>query len=80
MCNYRLRWSEVAERLGTTTEETMQAVVYDRDKLHEMAADGLINLTSEGIELPIGSPYVRYVAASLDPLMQQTDRRFSKPV
>ena len=80
MCNYRLRWSEVAERLGITAEETMQAVVYDRDKLHEMAADGLINLTPEGIELPIGSPYVRYVAASLDPLMQQTDKRFSKPV
>ena len=80
MCNYRLRWSEVAERLGTTTEETMQAVVYDRDKLHQMASDGLINLTPEGIELPIGSPYVRNVAASLDPLMQQTDKRFSKPV
>ena len=47
----------------------------------EMAADGLITLTPDTITVNTeGRPFVRCVAAALDPLMRHTDKNFSKPI
>ena len=46
-----------------------------------MARDGIINLSNDGIAMTdLGHPFVRNVAAALDPLMQHTDKKFSKPI
>jgi oxygen-independent coproporphyrinogen-3 oxidase len=46
-----------------------------------MASDGLIAITSDGITMTSsGHPFVRNVAAALDPLMLNTDKKFSKPI
>ena len=80
MCNYRLDLGEVAQRLSLSLEEVRQSLVWDKARLREMATDGLLTLTADRIEMPVGSPFVRTVAAALDPLMLRTDKHFSKPV
>ncbi len=81
MCNYHLSWSEIAGRIGITPAEVKAATNYDEAKLREMEADGLILLSDDVVAMTsIGSPFVRNVVATLDPLMQHTDKKFSKPV
>ena len=81
MCNYHLVWSEIAERLSLSTTDIKSAVHYDAARLQKMAEDGIINLSADGISMTSeGSPFVRNVVASLDPLMTNTTKRFSKPI
>lgn len=81
MCNYALRWSEVAAHIGSTPETLREACGYDEAVMQEMAADGLITLTPDTITVNTeGRPFVRCVAAALDPLMRHTDKNFSKPI
>ena len=81
MCNYRLNWNEIATTMQISVEEIKAALHYDEAQLNEMAADGLFEKTENGIIMTtIGHPFVRNVAAALDPLMQNTDKKFSKPI
>lgn len=79
MCNYEIRWSVLSSYLNLTIDEIKNALNYDEKKLIEFAQDGLIELDAEHIiMLPEATPFVRNVAASLDKLMLNTDKRFSK--
>ena len=81
MCNYRINWHEITDTLAITTDNLKDALHYDESQLKEMEADGIIELTSDGIAMTTeGHPFVRNVAAALDPLMQNTDKKFSKPI
>lgn len=81
MCNYRIRWSELADTLGIARETIFECVHYDKALLEDMAHDGIITLSDDGIAMTKpGHPFVRNVAAALDPLMQHTDKQFSKPI
>ena len=58
-----------------------EACGYDEAVMLEMAADGLITLAPDAITVNTeGRPFVRCVAAALDPLMRHTDKNFSKPI
>ena len=58
-----------------------EACGYDEAVMQEMAADGLIALTPDTMTVNTeGRPFVRCVAAALDPLMRHTDKNFSKPI
>ena len=81
MCNYRIRWSELADTLAIDHDTLFSAIHYDPAQLQDMARDGIINLSNDGIAMTdLGHPFVRNVAAALDPLMQYTDKKFSKPI
>ena len=81
MCNYRLNWNEIATTMQISVEDVKAALHYDQAQLNEMAADGLFDMTESGIVMTTtGHPFVRNVAAALDPLMQNTDKKFSKPI
>ncbi|MFQ7112946.1 MAG: coproporphyrinogen III oxidase, partial [Hallella bergensis] len=81
MCNYRIRWSELADTLAVDHDTLFSAIHYDPAQLQDMARDGIINLSNDGIVMTdLGHPFVRNVAAALDPLMQHTDKKFSKPI
>lgn len=81
MCNYRIEWNDIAECMSLTTERVKSALNYDAVRLQEMAGDGIIELTEDGISMTgEGSPFVRNVVASLDKLMINTERKFSKPI
>ena len=71
MCNYAV----------TLTDEQRAVLNYDEQRLAEMQDDGIIILDGNTIKMTYkSSPFVRNVAALLDPLMQHTTKSFSKPV
>ena len=71
MCNYAV----------TLTDEQQAVLNYDEQRLAEMQADGIITIDGNTIRMAHeSSPFVRNVAALLDPLMQHTTKAFSKPV
>ena len=81
MCNYTIRWEELAQRLSLSVEAIKQATAYDEQRLQEFAQDGLITWDANHICMTSeGKLFVRNVAASLDKLMLKTDKSFSKPV
>lgn len=81
MCNYALRWSDVAARLGVCADVLREACGYDEAVLSEMLADGLLSFDDDHISVDTGGrPFVRCVAAALDPMMLNTDKKFSKPI
>lgn len=82
MCNYRLQWQAIANRIGTTSEQLQEACGYEEERLQEMVSDGLLTFDKEHITVNSeGRPFVRCVAAALDPLMRRhTDKNFSKPI
>ena len=46
-----------------------------------MERDGILRLTENTLEMTgEGNPFVRTVAATLDPVMVATDKKFSKPI
>lgn len=81
MCNYAIYWEDACQYFGITKEQLLQAIHYDEQKLNEFKLDGLIRWRQSGIEITEeGKLFVRNIAASLDPLMVNTTKRFSKPV
>lgn len=80
MCNYTIRWEDIATQFNISSDEVKAAINYDEKALAEFAEDGLIEFDSEHITmLPDATPFVRIVAASLDKLMlNKDDKRFSK--
>ena len=71
MCNYHV----------TLSDEQRAAVNFDESRLAEMQSDGIITISGNTIRMTHeSSPFVRNVAALLDPLMQHTTKSFSKPI
>ena len=71
MCNYQV----------TLTDEQRAAVNFDMGRLQEMQDDGIITISGKTIRMTHpSSPFVRNVAALLDPLMLHTSKSFSKPI
>ena len=78
MCNYFIRWENIAKQFDITTEEVKAAVNYNEHTLATFVEDGLIEFDADHISMHReATPFVRNVAASLDKLMQNTDKRFS---
>lgn len=81
MCNYHINWNELAKDCGVSIDDIKAAVNYDESKLTEMQADGIITYNDNVLSITSdGNPFVRNVAALLDPLMKDTTRKFSKPI
>ena len=81
MCNYHIDWAQLAEELSLTVDEVKAAIHYDEPRLREMEADGILHFTTNTLEITgEGNPFVRTVAATLDPMMVNTDKKFSKPI
>lgn len=79
MCNYVIYWDEIASLLNITTDEIKEAINYDTNLLNDFVKDGIIEYNDKHIRiLPEATPFVRNVAASLDLLMINTDKKFSK--
>ncbi|MCD7978368.1 MAG: oxygen-independent coproporphyrinogen III oxidase [Tannerellaceae bacterium] len=81
MCNYRVIWKEIGARLSLPVEEVKEAILYDEQQFASFAEDGIITWDEQEIRMTEpGALFVRNVAASMDRLMQQPTRSFSKPV
>lgn len=79
MCNHYLSWAEAAATLGVSAEELRQTVRYAPAELEDFSAEGLLLFSdSELTVTPLGRFFVRNIAASFDPNLQQTGKTFSK--
>lgn len=74
---------ELIEQLMCNYQVTLDEQVYQQHqtKLTDMQNDGIVKIEGTTIIMtPDGTPFVRNVAAMLDPLMQNTTKSFSKPI
>lgn len=79
MCNYEINWQDLSNLLNSSITEIKAALNYDENILQTFAKDGVITFDSEHIKiLPDATPFVRNVAASLDKLMINSNKQFSK--
>lgn len=81
MCNYALNWKDLSEQFGVPVEKLKAATACNESVLQGFANDGLIEFSTDEITItPAGALFVRNVAASLDKLMVNNTKSFSKPV
>lgn len=81
MCNYYIDWREIAEHLSISIDELKSATTYNTEIFADMQNDGILDFDDNVIRITAeGSPFVRNVAAALDPLMKNTTKSFSKPI
>jgi oxygen-independent coproporphyrinogen-3 oxidase len=81
MCNYGIDWQALAERLHQSADGIKQAVNYCEEKMEAFKNDGLIEYDADKLRMTeTGRLFVRNVAASMDRLMLNTNKVFSKPV
>lgn len=81
MCNSYLSWSGISERLQIKKEAAQQMVEQNADLLQEFAADGLIKIHRDGIEVSHeGRFFIRNIAASFDPVLKSEQKNYSQSV
>ena len=81
MCNYHIEWETLASELNISKEFLIDSINYQSDVLEEMQRDGLITFSEDYLTvLSSARPFVRNVAAALDPMMINTEKHFSKPL
>lgn len=82
MCNECLIWSDLAQTFNLSIDDIRCKLFYAEAILNEMAADGLITLTDEGIHATEeGRIFTRNIAAAFDPLWKDNgEQRYSKPI
>lgn len=81
MCNDKIDWLALAQRLQLSVAEVKLNTNYSEKKMQEFAADGIIYFDENQIVMQQkGSPFVRNVAASMDKLLINSDKTFSKPI
>lgn len=81
MCNYTINWQELSERLNVSENIIKSSLNYDAKRLKEFAEDGIIEYDDMHITMrPEAAPFVRNIAASMDKLMLNSDKHYSKSV
>jgi oxygen-independent coproporphyrinogen III oxidase len=81
MCNYSLKWETMANSLNKPIHDIQCAIGYNEEKLREFEKDGIIQFDDKEIRMTHeGRLFVRNVAASMDKLMVNSQKTFSKPV
>ncbi|MDZ7777646.1 MAG: hypothetical protein U5L09_19530 [Bacteroidales bacterium] len=80
MCNRILPWQTIAARTGKSVQEIRSLTAISDAKLEAFKADGLIRV-GENIEVTDkGRFFIRNIASAFDPLVQNTDKKFSKSI
>jgi oxygen-independent coproporphyrinogen-3 oxidase len=81
MCNCNINWNSLAEHLNLSVEELKQATAYNESALQSFADDGIIEWNEQQIAMHADAlHWVRNVAASLDKLMLNNNKSYSKPI
>ena len=81
MCNKQVSWEHIAHRLGTTSEEVLNALAISSSTLEDLQNNDLIRFNEEGITVTeIGTIFIRNIAAALDKHYQQQNHSYSKTV
>lgn len=81
MCNKRIIFSELADRYRLSPEDIRNCLVLDPKTLNAFAADKILTWNEQGVRLHSeGLLFIRNVAASLDPLMKRSTKKYSSTI
>lgn len=79
MCNYGLDWNLLAQQLHVSLDELKQACGIVPGLFSDFEEDGLLECSCEKLAAtPLGIMFIRNMAARMDPLMKNSDKRYSK--
>lgn len=79
MCNHYISWKEAAGLFNVPEREIKDIVSIDENVLSEFVSDDLITFNSEEIVVTnLGKFFVRNIAASFDPNLKSSTKKFSK--
>lgn len=79
MCNKTINWASLAERMNIAIPEILDSVNYDQQLMGQFKDDGIIDYDDDSVRITgKGGLFIRNVAASLDPLMADTAKKFSR--
>lgn len=81
MCNQRLSWEVLAERLLIDDDVARKMTRNNYAQLREFESDGLIRLHEDGLEvINDGRFFIRNIAASFDPMLKDEHMNYSRSV
>ncbi len=81
MCNKKLSFSELSRAMNLTVTDVKKFVNFSEEKLDDFVKDGLMNYTSDEIEVTeMGTLFIRNIAASFDREYIEKSETYSKPV
>lgn len=81
MCNNRLNWKEVAERIHKSEDELKSVTHFNPNQLLPLTEDGLVTFNSEEITVTEkGRFLIRNIAALFDPKLKTAKKQFSKTI
>jgi len=79
MCNYYVSWDQTADKFSITKENLFEIIAYNHDDLLVFFSDGLLTFTPNEVSVTnLGRFFVRNIAASFDPNLKTTTKKFSK--
>jgi oxygen-independent coproporphyrinogen III oxidase len=81
MCNNRLDWQEVAQRLQTDVAQLKATTRYSEEKMQPYVADGLLLINNDTLNITESGRFtIRNIVAELDPKLNSDNQRFSKSI
>jgi oxygen-independent coproporphyrinogen-3 oxidase len=81
MCNRVLPWKTIESRTGKPADEIKKLTAINDQKLQQFLNDGLISLDGDHLTVTDkGRFFIRNIAAAYDPLVENTDKKFSKSI
>lgn len=79
MCNERINWDEKTKELNLD-KNIKEYTTYSKEIIDDMIMDGIIEENEQEMKVSEkGVPFIRNIVASLDPMMKNTDKKYSKP-
>lgn len=81
MCNGLVNFSEIGKIFSLSANEVKAIVGYKEEKLEEFINDGLLTITSDGINITkMGMLIVRNIAMAFDPQLNTEGDKYSKTI
>jgi oxygen-independent coproporphyrinogen-3 oxidase len=79
MCNNAIDWQRLAGQTGYSIEQIKDACGVRPGLFADFEQDGLLICNNDTLSAtPAGEMFIRNIAACIDPLMQNSDKRYSK--
>lgn len=79
MCNLYLSWQSISNRFNVPAEDLKNFSIEQSNQLKTFESEGLIIFNEDEIHITeIGKFFIRNIAATFDPKMQNTTKNFSK--
>lgn len=81
MCNQMLSWQKIADHFDSDPDTIRSFTAISDQKLNEFVQDGLIHMRGNEMHVTdTGRFFIRNIAAAYDPIVENTDRKFSKSI